>query len=138
MFSIKTEKSFDSAHFLKGYNGKCSNIHGHRWRVIVEVQSDKLILNGEKEGMVVDFGDIKQDLKQLLDIYDHSLIIQKGSLRTETLNCLKEDNFKIVEVVFRPTAEMFSYHFYKELEALGYNLKRVEVFETPTNSATYE
>ena len=42
MYTIKTEASFDSAHFLKGYQGKCSNLHGHRWRVVVEVQSEEL------------------------------------------------------------------------------------------------
>lgn len=138
MFSIKTENSFDSAHFLKGYNGKCSNIHGHRWRVLVEVQSEELISQGEKEAMVVDFGDIKRDLKELLERYDHSLIIQKGSMRDKTLTCLLQDDFKIIEVDFRPTAEMFSFHFYKELESRGYNVKKVEVFETPSNCASYE
>ena len=36
MYYLKTESSFDSAHFLKGYNGKCRNLHGHRWRVVVD------------------------------------------------------------------------------------------------------
>ena len=38
MYYLKTEQSFDAAHFLKGYAGKCHNLHGHRWRVIVEIQ----------------------------------------------------------------------------------------------------
>ena len=42
MFTLVSENSFDAAHFLHGYNGKCSNIHGHRWRVVVEIFSDKL------------------------------------------------------------------------------------------------
>ena len=33
MYQLKTEADFDSAHFLSGYTGKCSNIHGHRWHV---------------------------------------------------------------------------------------------------------
>ena len=33
MYKLKTKASFDSAHFLKDYEGKCSNIHGHRWTV---------------------------------------------------------------------------------------------------------
>ena len=37
MYTLKTEHSFDAAHFLYGYEGKCSNIHGHRWRVVLEV-----------------------------------------------------------------------------------------------------
>lgn len=42
MYTLKTEHSFDAAHFLYGYEGKCSNIHGHRWRVVAEVSSDEL------------------------------------------------------------------------------------------------
>lgn len=37
MYYLKTEQSFDSAHFLAGYNGKCRNIHGHEWRVVIEI-----------------------------------------------------------------------------------------------------
>ena len=42
MYMLQTEQSFDAAHFLKGYKGKCSNIHGHRWRVVVSISSEKL------------------------------------------------------------------------------------------------
>ena len=37
MYYLKTEHSFDSAHFLAGYEGKCRNIHGHEWRVVIEI-----------------------------------------------------------------------------------------------------
>ena len=36
MYKIRIEESFDSAHFLAGYDGKCSNLHGHRWRIVME------------------------------------------------------------------------------------------------------
>ena len=36
MYQLKTEADFDSAHFLSGYTGKCSNIHGHRWHVEID------------------------------------------------------------------------------------------------------
>ena len=39
MYSVRTEGSFDAAHFLANYQGKCRNLHGHRWRVIIEVKS---------------------------------------------------------------------------------------------------
>jgi len=38
MYQLTTEHSFDSAHFLAGYDGKCGNLHGHRWRVLLTVQ----------------------------------------------------------------------------------------------------
>ncbi|SHJ99713.1 6-carboxytetrahydropterin synthase QueD [Tepidibacter formicigenes] len=138
MYILKAEHSFDSAHFLANYEGKCSNIHGHRWRVIIEVQSENLIDGGQLDGMVIDFGDLKKDVRALADSYDHAFIIQKGTMRKETLECIIEDGFKIVEVEFRPTAENFAAFFFKTMEEKGYNVKRATVYETPTNSATYE
>ncbi|MCY6959831.1 6-carboxytetrahydropterin synthase QueD [Clostridium brassicae] len=138
MYILKSEHSFDSAHFLAGYEGKCNNIHGHRWKVEIEVQSEKLIENGQLEGMVIDFGDLKRDLKEMVDYYDHALIIQEGTMRRETLKCIIEDGFKVINVNFRPTAENFAKFFFKAMKNKGYNVKRATVYETPTNSAIYE
>ena len=138
MFILKAESEFDSAHFLSGYEGKCANIHGHRWRVIVEVQSEELHIGGQLDGMVIDFGDIKKDLKVIVNEYDHALIYQSNTMRSLTLQCLKEDGFNLIEVDFRPTAEQFAYHFYKLMSKKEYNIKRVTVYETPTNCAVYE
>ena len=74
MYIIRTESAFDSAHFLSGYQGKCSNIHGHRWRVVAEVAAENLQSQGQLRGMVTDFGDIKADLKELADNFDHVFI----------------------------------------------------------------
>ena len=41
MYILETEQSFDSAHFLSGYKGKCSNLHGHRWRVVARIAMDE-------------------------------------------------------------------------------------------------
>ncbi len=138
MFIISTEHSFDSAHFLAGYEGKCSNIHGHRWRVIIEVQAEKLKAAGQLEGMVDDFSNLKEDVKELVDRFDHCLILQEGTMREKTLNCLLEDGFDIKAVNFRPTAENFSEYFYGCIEEKGYHVKRVSVHETPNNCAIYE
>lgn len=138
MYILKAEHSFDSSHFLSGYDGKCSNIHGHRWKVEVDVQAENLIKGGQLDGMVIDFGDLKKDVKDMVDFYDHVLIIQEGSMRVATLNCIKEDGFKVIEVVFRPTAENFAEFFFKIMKDKGYNVKRTTVYETPTNSAAYE
>lgn len=43
MYMLQSEASFDAAHFLKGYDGKCKNIHGHRWRIVVRISGDSLI-----------------------------------------------------------------------------------------------
>lgn len=138
MYILCGEHSFDSAHFLMGYEGKCANIHGHRWRVCAEVYSEKLIAEGQLRGMVIDFGDLKRDLKAMVDALDHALLIEKGSMREQTLNCLKEDGFNIIEMPFRTTAENMSKHFYDALTGMGYRVKRIKVYETPTNCAVYE
>lgn len=137
MYTLKVEDSFDSAHFLKNYEGKCSNIHGHRWKVEVEIFSDKLKNDGQLNGMIVDFGDLKKDVKKIIDYYDHALIIEKNTLKNKTYQCILEEGFKIINVNFRPTAENFSYFFFKEIEKKGYKVFKVTVYETPNNSASY-
>lgn len=138
MYLLKTEESFDSAHFLSGYNGKCRNLHGHQWRVIVEIHGKTLSNERQTRDMLVDFGDLKHDLKQETDFFDHALIIEKGSLRPTTLTALQEENFKIIELPFRPTAERFAAYFYSKMKSYGYALQRVTVYETPKNCAIYE
>lgn len=138
MYILKVEHSFDSAHFLANYVGKCGNIHGHRWRIEVEILAEELVKDGQLEGMVIDFGDLKKDIKEYLDYYDHSLIVQENSMRKELLELLIEDNFKVIVVPFRTTAENFSKFFYESISEKGYKVKRVTVYETPTNSAAYE
>jgi len=138
MYILKTEHSFDSAHFLAGYEGKCANIHGHRWRVEIEVQAEELVASGQLDGMVVDFGDLKRDLKAAVDHLDHALIIEQGTMREQTLRCIKEDGFAVIEFPSRPTAENFASHFYRTMADLGYDVRRATVYETPTNSAAYE
>ena len=138
MYHLKTEQCFDAAHFLKGYVGKCSNLHGHRWRVVARVSAQALDQEGQTRGMLVDFSTLKKDLKDLCEELDHSLIYEHGSLRPATVAALKEEQFRLVEVPFRPTAEEFSRFFFEKLTAQGYPVTLVEVYETPVNSACYE
>lgn len=137
MFTLVSENSFDAAHFLHGYNGKCSNIHGHRWRVVVEIFSDKLSDDKQTRGMVVDFDTLKEDIKQEVDYFDHSLIIEAGTLKEKTYEALREEGIRLIELDFRTTAENFSKYFYDRFEKKGYNVKQVSVYETPNNCATY-
>ncbi len=134
MFIVRTEESFDSAHFLAGYDGKCKNIHGHRWKVVLEVAKEEL----DKSGMVIDFTEIKKELKVFVAQLDHSFIIERNSLRYETHKTLVEDGFKIVEVDFRPTAENFARYIFQEFKKKGFAIRAVEVYETPKNCARYE
>ena len=137
MYQLTTEHSFDSAHFLAGYDGKCGNLHGHRWRVLLTVQSETLREDQQQKGMCVDFAELKKDLRTELDALDHVLIIEQGSLRESTMKALQEEKFQVVEMPFRPTAENFARYFYELFTLIGYPVAKVEVYETPNNSAVY-
>lgn len=137
MYQLTTEHSFDSAHFLAGYDGKCGNLHGHRWRVLLTVQSETLREDRQQKGMYVDFAELKKDLRTELDALDHVLIIEQGSLRESTMKALQEEKFQVVEMPFRPTAENFARYFYELFTLKGYPVAKVEVYETPNNSAVY-
>ena len=137
MYKLKTKASFDSAHFLKDYEGKCSNIHGHRWTVEIEVGAETLEHDTQNRGMVVDFSNLKKDLRELADHFDHSLIMETGSLKQATEDALLAENLRIVKVDFRPTAENFAKYIYDEMASRGYNVIEASVYETPNNVASY-
>ena len=67
MFVLTIEDYFASAHQLRGYKGKCENIHGHNWRVILSVKGD--VLNDI--GLLIDFNDLKDILKKITGYLDH-------------------------------------------------------------------
>lgn len=137
MYTLQTSACFDSAHFLKGYEGKCKNIHGHRWKVEVTVAAEGVGEKGQNRGMIVDFKTLKADLSALTEAFDHSLIIEAGSLRETTRQALMEEEFLIIELDFRPTAENMAKYFYEEMEQAGYQVVLVKIYETPNNCAGY-
>lgn len=138
MFFIRLKTHFDSAHFLKNYVGKCSNIHGHRWYVEIEIKSEKLIEEGSKKDMVYDFTNVKEAINKIVEEYDHCLIVEKGTLQKRTYESLLMEGFRIVETLSRPTAEHLSYVFFEKIKALGYPVYKVSVYETETNCAVYQ
>ena len=99
---------------------------------------ETLQAEGEKRGMVIDFGDLKKAVRALADSFDHALIYEAGSLKPATLAALQEENFRLIEVPYRPTAENFAKAFYAQLKAEGLPVLRVTVYETPDNCASYE
>lgn len=137
MYQLTIEQSFDSAHFLAGYQGKCGNLHGHRWRVLLHVESEKLRTDVQQRGMCVDFSNLKEELKEIVDVYDHMLVIEKDTLRAKTMEALAEEGFSLIELPFRPTAENFAKHFYDLFAEKGYQVTQVQVYETPNNCASY-
>lgn len=137
MYGLKTESAFDAAHFLSDYDGKCENLHGHRWRVIAWTEVDELQTSGQEKDMVVDFGDFKRALRSLVAQFDHMFIVEEGSLAPETIAALESETFKLLVVPWRTTSENFARHFFDELVEMGFPVTRVEVDETPNNCAYY-
>lgn len=137
MYFLTAEASFDGAHFLLGYEGKCSNLHGHRWRVILKIKADELQESGQQRGMVVDFSDVKKALKVETDYFDHTFIYERDTLKVTTVDALNEEGFLMRIVDFRPTAENFSKYFYDKFAGYGFDVAEVTVYETPNNCASY-
>ena len=67
MFELDVERDFSSAHHLKGYNGNCSEKHGHNWGVQVFIRADEL----DEIGIAVDFKALKRELDAILLELDH-------------------------------------------------------------------
>lgn len=137
MYYLTAEASFDAAHFLSGYEGKCSNLHGHRWRVILKIKSQEIQKTGQQRGMIVDFSDIKKALKEETDFFDHTFIFENNTLKETTISALKEENFLLRVVNYRPTAENFAKYFFDKFLEHGFDVAEVTVYETPNNCATY-
>lgn len=68
MFVLTIEEQFSSAHQLRGYRGKCENLHGHNWKVVLSVKGEKL----DEIGLLIDFGDLKVLLKKIISKLDHT------------------------------------------------------------------
>lgn len=137
MYGLKTESSFDGAHFLTDYYGKCENLHGHRWRVVAYLQQDDLQQDGTMRGMVVDFGVFKRALRELTESLDHTFLVEEGSLMDKTVACLEEEGFSLTMLPFRTTAENLAKWFCDQLVERGLPCCQVDVYETPLNCATY-
>lgn len=137
MYQLKTESSFDAAHFLTDYDGKCENLHGHRWRVVAYIEADELQATGQMKDMVVDFADFKRALRTFTEELDHMFIVEEGSLAPETVKCLEAETFKLFVVPFRTTSENLARYFAEKLVERGFAVSAVEVYETPLNCAIY-
>ena len=147
-YFLEGEESFDSSHFLKGHSGKCKNLHGHRWRVKYGLKAENLIESGSSKGMIIDFSDIKNIIKEYFKNYDHALIFTDENVTNEErifIDACRRMNFKIVNISVRSTAEIMCKLFFCELENelskviknKNFKIDYITVYETPNNKATY-
>jgi len=118
MFELSIKGDFASAHFLKGYDGPCKDLHGHTWKVEVVLQSDQL----NSVGLVVDFKEIKKQLKDFLMAIDH--------VNLNELSYFKEIN---------PSTENLAKYIYDgfTLKIQPLKIKQVTVWESDVASVTY-
>jgi 6-pyruvoyltetrahydropterin/6-carboxytetrahydropterin synthase len=66
---ISRRFTFEAAHFLPDHPGKCKNLHGHRWELIVEIAG--MLQNG----MVMDYADLKKIVEEnVIDQFDHKVL----------------------------------------------------------------
>ena len=137
MYELKTEAFFDSAHFLADYHGKCENLHGHRWRVEVTIGGAELGTFGTERDMVRDFGDFKFAVRNLACEFDHTFLVEEGTLSKKAAKVLQKEGFTLKFLPFRTTAENLAKHFFDRLEEAGLPVLAVEVDETPNNRAVY-
>lgn len=137
MYGLKTEASFDSAHFLTDYYGKCENLHGHRWRAVVYLEQGDLQEAGTMKDMVVDFGVFKREVRALAEELDHTFLLEEGSLASETIACLEREGFNLTALPFRTTAENLARYFHDRLAERGLPVAQVDMYETPNNCAVY-
>lgn len=119
MYQVTIKKHFDAAHYLRGYQGKCETLHGHRYIVAAQLKRDEL----DEIGLSYDFKELKGKLKKVIERFDHSC-----------LNDIKPfDNIN-------PSAENISRVIFEELdrEIGGSLLISIEVWESPDSSVKYK
>ena len=111
MYTLKLNYHFDAAHRLMlNYESACTNIHGHRWDVLIEIKSTKLNANG----ILIDF----KQLKEIVNELDHKML-------NEILD-------------FNPTAENISKYLHNKILKLNPQSKvKITIWESPEASITY-
>lgn len=138
----------DMGHTVTGHKSKCRGLHGHSYDIVATVD-DQVIDDHTRssDGMVIDFGDLKQAMLDVIDKnYDHGFCIWREDPRAmllkqaNDLRCFENERFHLTE--FIPTAENLAKHWFYLLRnvlsvSYGIKLYSLQVFETPGCSATY-
>ncbi len=146
MLTVTKEFVWDSAHMLYGHGGLCKNVHGHTYKMHVELaHNQSVITRGPSKGMVMDFKDLKELVKErLVDQLDHAFITS-GQSKEEIIlvEVMTELNMKVYDLGARPTAEnmarIFAEKLNNDIQSNYDNIRvvSVTVWETPTSFAKY-
>ncbi|KPJ54185.1 MAG: 6-pyruvoyl tetrahydrobiopterin synthase [Dehalococcoidia bacterium DG_18] len=116
MFVIEVREHFDAAHALRGYQGKCENLHGHRFEVVVTLRATEL----DEIGLAYDFTELKRHLREILARFDHA--------------CLNDMSpFDKVN----PSSENIATTIYEEFQKRELLIFSVQVCESADSCVTY-
>lgn len=129
---IAKEFRWEMGHRLLRHKGKCFNLHGHSYKLLVEFQGDV-----EKNGMVIDYFDVKEIIAPIVDKLDHSVIVNAEDIKLkDAIQSLNSDH---VIVNFETTAENLCHYFLDKIKSakLPSNITTimVKVFETENTYA---
>lgn len=140
---VTKEVTFDSAHMLSNYQGKCENLHGHTYKLQVTVEAP-LQDKGNETGMVMDFNTLKKAIDFVTDSFDHAIIFSDIAYRGEAENALLDwaDKYAMNYVII-PAGKSTSECIATAIRAkIVYALPIVEmeditvrIWETPTSFA---
>jgi 6-pyruvoyltetrahydropterin/6-carboxytetrahydropterin synthase len=119
-YTVTIETEFSAAHFLRGYDGSCSRLHGHNWKVTVEAKTDVL----DNIGMSIDFYVLQKKTEDIVAKFDHRDI----------------NSIPPFDKELNPTSENIARYFYSELKKLlppQVRLSFVAIGETGKYTAKY-
>ena len=122
MYEVEVQDEFSAAHFLKLYDGSWELRHGHNWKVVVVMRSEKL----DSMGVVVDFEALKPNLKKVLAEFHERSFNEHPDFKDETLNPSTEN-----------IAKMIYERLSKNFKSANARIVKVTVWETPGASASY-
>ena len=122
MYEIRVTADFAAAHFLKDYNGKCENLHGHNYKVYAHVSGSEL----NEGGMLLDFTALKGALREVCAELDHT------NLNDMSVFCQNPSAERIAKYI---AGELLAR--VPELQSARVKLSAVDVFETETSRARF-
>lgn len=123
MFQVSVQAHFDAAHFIRNYDGKCANLHGHRWNVEVCIEGQEL----DNLGMLIDFSKVKRAVKLIINELDHRLLNDLPSFGDQGVNPTAENVAKIIFIELK-----------KNLQLSQNYISWVKVYESPDAWAIYK
>ena len=133
---VTKEVTFDSAHMLSNYQGKCANLHGHTYKLQVSVEAP-LQDKGNEECMVMDFNNLKNVIDTVTRAFDHAIIFSDTAYRNEAENALLNwaDKYGMNYVIIsagKSTSECIADEIKSRIPVTNVS---VRVWETPTSFA---